>query len=95
MEVLHREQLGDVGRRLFFERGDLGQLTVLLGQLRRGGNLDLLGVSQRALGERGEPPQRLNLVAKQLHPDGAVFGRREDVEEATADGELASILDLV
>ena len=54
-----------------------------------------LGVAERALGEGREPAQRLDLVAEQVDPHGPVLGRREQVEQAAADRELAAILDLV
>ena len=96
MEVLDRQQLGDVRPvGLVLERGDLRQLAVLLGELGRGGDLDELGVAQRTLRERREPPQRLDLVAEQVDAHGAVLGRGKHVEQAAADRELAAILDLV
>ena len=96
MEVLDREQLGDVGPvGLVLERGDLGELAVLLRELGRRRDLDDLGVAERALRERREPPQRLDLVAEQVDPHGAVLGRREHVEQTAADRELAAVLDLV
>ena len=64
-------------------------------ELGRGRQLDPLGVAQRALGEGREPAHRLDLVAEQLDPHRALLGRREDVEDAAADGELAALLDLL
>ncbi len=64
-------------------------------ELGGGGELDPLGVAQRALGEGREPAHRLDLVAEQLDPHGALLGRRIDVEDAAADGELAALLDLL
>ena len=94
--MLDRQQLGDVGPvRLLLERRDLGQLAVLLGELGGRRDLDPLGVAERALREGREPPQRLDLVAEQVDPHGAVLGRREQVEQPAADRELAPILDLV
>jgi hypothetical protein len=41
VEVLYRQELGDVGAvRFVLERRDLGELAVLLGELGRGGDLD-------------------------------------------------------
>ena len=60
-----------------------------------GRDLDLLGVAERALGERREPAQRVDLVAEQIDAHGAVGGHREDVEQAAADRELAALLHLV
>ena len=60
-----------------------------------GVELDPLGLAERALGEGREPADRLDLVAEQLEPRGAVLGRREDVEDVAADRELAALLDLV
>ena len=96
MKVLDRQQFRDVGPiGGVLERRDLGELAVLLGQLGRGRDLDAVGVAERALGEGREPAQRLDLVAEQVDPDGAVLGRREQVEQAAADRELAAVLDLV
>ena len=64
-------------------------------QLGRRVELDPLRLAERALGEGGEPADRLDLVAEQLEPGGPVLGRAEDVEDAPADGELAAVLDLV
>ncbi len=52
-------------------------------------------VPQRPLGERREPPQRLDLVPEQVDADGPVLGRGEQVEQAAADRELAAVLDLI
>ena len=64
-------------------------------ELRRRGELDPLGLAQRALGEGREPADRLDLVAEQLQAGRPLLGRREDVEDAAADRELAALLDLV
>ena len=48
---------------------------------------------QRALGERREGADRLDLVAEELDPERLAAGRREDVDEPAADGELAALLD--
>ena len=57
--------------------------------------LDPLGVAERALGEGREPAHRLDLVAEELDPHRPLLGRREDVEDAAADRELAALLDLL
>ena len=91
-----REQLRDVGAfGGVLERRDLGQLSVLLRELGGRRDLDHLGVAERALREGREPTQRLDLVAEQVDPDGAVLGCREQVEQASADRELAAVLDLI
>ena len=96
MELIDRQELGDVGALvLVLERGDLGQLAMLLGQLGGRRDLDLLGVPERALGERGEPPERFDLVAEQVNPDGAILGGGEHVEQAAPNRELPAILHLV
>ena len=59
---------------LLLERGDLGELAVLGRQLGGGRDLHLVGIAERSLGEGREPPQRLDLVAKQVDADGAVLG---------------------
>ena len=56
MEVLDRQQLGDVGALgLVLQRRDLGQLAVLLVELGGRGDLHRLGVAERALREGREP----------------------------------------
>jgi hypothetical protein len=64
-------------------------------ELGGGGKLDPLGVAERALGEGREPADRLDLVAEQLDPRRALLGGAEDVEDAAADGELGTLLDLL
>ena len=54
-----------------------------------------VGLAEAALRERGEPAQRLDLDVEQVDADGALLGRRVDVEQAAADRELAAVLDLV
>ena len=76
-------------------RGDLGQLAVLGRELGGGRDLDAVGLPQAALGEGREPAQRLDLDVEQVDADGALLGRRVDVEQAAADRELAAVLDLV
>ena len=58
-------------------------------------DLDLVGVPERALRERREPAQRLDLDVEQVDAHGAVLGRRVDVEQPAADGELTAVVDLV
>ena len=84
----HQVERGEEVRRV-----DL--IPVLGRQLGRRGQLHPLGVAERALGEDREPAQRLDLVAEQLDPDRPLLGRRVDVEDPAADGELAALLDLV
>ena len=43
----------------------------------------------------GERPDLLDLVTPELHPQRVLLGRREDVDDAAADGELAATLDQV
>ena len=74
---------------------DLGELAVLGAQLRGGLDLDPLGLLERALRERREPGEALDLDVEQLAADGALLGRRIDVEDVAADRELAALLDLV
>ena len=50
---------------------------------------------QRALVGDGEAADLLDLVAPELHPQRVLLGRREDVEDAAADGELAPLGDQV
>ena len=59
------------------------------------GELELLGLAERALGEGREPADRLDLVAEQLQPGGALLGCGEDVEDVAADRELPALFHLV
>ena len=96
MEAVDRQQLRHVGAIVVvFERGDLGQLAVLGGELGRRRDLDRVGLAERALGERREPAQRVDLDVEQVDADRLVLGRRVDVEDAAADRELAAVVDLV
>ena len=96
MKVLDGKELRDIGTiGLLLERGYLRQLAMLLRELCRRRDLDQVGVAQRALGECGEPPQRLDFIAKQVDSDGAILGRGKQVEQTAPDCELAPVLDLV
>ena len=96
LELVDREQLGDVGALLGgVVRGHLRQLAVLGADLGRRRDLDLLGLVQRALREGREVGQPLDLDVEQLAADGALLGGRVDVEDVAAVGELATVLDLV
>ena len=53
----------------------------------------MVEVAQRALRERREGRQALEAVAEELGADRLAAGRREDVDEAPADRELAALLD--
>ena len=94
-EAIDGKQLGDVGPVLVGGGRDLRQLAVLGRELGGGRDLDPLGLAQAALGERGEPAQRLDLDVEQVDADGTLLGRRVDVEQPAADRELAALLDLV
>ena len=48
---------------------------------------------QRALGEHRERAQRLDLVPEELDAHGLAAGRREDVDDPAAHGDLAALLD--
>ncbi len=61
--------------------------------LGRGLDQTLLERMQRALGERRERAQRLDLVAEELDAHRLAAGRREDVDDAAAHGDLAALLD--
>ncbi len=95
-EALHRQELRDVrALRGVLEGRDLSEFAVLGRQLRRRRNLDLHHVPQRALGERGEPAQRLDLHVEHVHPHRALLGRGEDVKDLPAHRELPALLHLV
>ena len=98
-EAVERQDLGEA-RRLpsllgRLHRRQLGELAVLDVELGGRRQLDPLGVAERALGEGREPAHRLDLVAEELDPHRPLLGRREDVEDAAAQGELAALLDLL
>ena len=97
LETVNGDQLREV-RPLLLVGGvgdQVRELAVLGAQLRRGGQLDALGVAERALGEGREPAHRLDLVPEQLHPDRPLLGRRVGVEDVAPDRELAALLDLL
>jgi hypothetical protein len=50
---------------------------------------------QRSLRERREGADRLDLVAEELDPQRVAAGGREDVDQASADRELAALLHAV
>ena len=50
---------------------------------------------QRALGERREGSDLLDLVAEELDPQRLPSGRGEDVDDAAANGKLAALIDSV
>ena len=88
--------------------GDLAQLRVVLPEL-GGARPDLVGQEQLAARRRPETLDRLegalvgdregpdlvDLVAEELHAERVLLGRREDVDDAAAHGELAALLDEV
>ena len=95
-EAVDREQVGDVRPiALVLERGDLGQLPVLGGQLCRRRHLDLLDLLERALREGGEKGQAFDLDVEELAAHRPLLGRRVEVEDVAPDRELASILHLL
>ena len=98
-EAVDGQQLGDVRPRLGvvpkLDGGHLRQLAVLDGELGGRRDLDLGRLAERALGERREPAQRLDLDVEHVDAHGAVLGRRVDVEQAAAGRELAAVVDLV
>ena len=49
----------------------------------------------RALVGDGEAADLVDLVAEELHAQRVLLGRREDVDDAAAHGELATLLDQV
>ena len=96
LEVLDREQLGDVGAVLgVLERGDLRELAMFLGELGGRRDLDLSRVLERALRERRRPRSDSISSPNRSTRIGAVLGRGEQIQQAAADRELAAVLDLV
>ena len=95
-EAVERQELGDVGPVLLgLGRRDLRKLAVLGPELGRGRDLDALGLLERALRERREVGEPLDLDVEQLASDGPLLGRGVDVEDVAAQRELAAVLDLV
>ena len=95
-EAVDGQQLGHVRALVgVLERGDLGQLAVLGGELRRRSDLDRLGLAERALGEGREPAQRFDLDVEEVDPHRALLGGRVEVEQAAAHGELPAVVDLL
>ena len=86
-EAVDRQQLGDVGTAVgVLERGDLGQLAVLFGELGRRRDLNPL-LPQRAPGELQN--QRSDLIdVEELDADRALLGRGVDVQQPAAGREL-------
>ena len=64
-------------------------------ELGRRRDLDALGLLERALRERGEVREPLDLDVEQLAAHRALLGGRVDVEDVAAQRELAAVLDLV
>ena len=99
LEVLKRQQVGEVRERLFilgsFHRRQLGQFAVLGVKLGCRRQLDPIGIAERALGEGRKPPHRLHLIAEQLNPNRPLLGRRKDVQDAAANGELPALYHLL
>ena len=101
LHALDRDALGHLA-------GELEQLGVPLAEL-LGGLPHLVGEQQlaargrpdagpgleRALVGDRERPDLLDVVAPELHAQRVLLGRREDVDEAAAHGELAALLDEV
>ncbi len=100
LHALHRAPVGEGVE-------DLGQLRMLPGEFARaladlGGEQQLAArrgehalrrAAQRTLVGDGEGADVLHLVAEELDAQRMLFGRREDVENAAADGEFAAPLD--
>ena len=63
------------------------------GAARRPGRRRVVDRMERALRERRERAHPLDLVAEELDAERLPAGRREDVDEPAADGELAALLD--
>ena len=100
LHALDRDALGDLAEQL-------AQLGVRLGE-GRGPLPYVLGQQQLTAGRRPQPvlgdlqgalvgdlevADLLDVVAPELHPQRVLLGRREDVEDAAAYGELAALLD--
>ena len=69
------------------------RLDQLAAPLAGGVDRRAVDLAQRPLRERRERADALDLVAEELDPQRLAAGRREDVDEPAADGELAALLD--
>lgn len=100
LHALDRDALGDLAE-------EFAQLGVLLGE-GRGALAHLVGEQQLTAGRRPqavlgdlqgalvgdlEVADLLDVVAPELDAQGVFLGRREDIEDAAAHGELAALLD--
>ncbi|CAB4926681.1 unannotated protein [freshwater metagenome] len=98
-EAVDGQEARDVGALLALLRrlqgvGDL-VAPVLRGELGGRGHVDPVQLAEGALGVDGERADRLDLDVEEVHADRVVLRRREDVEDAAADRELAAVVDLV
>ncbi len=93
-EAVEREQLGDV-RALALVGDELRRDAQLGLQLGRRRDLHLVEIGDRALRERRERPQRLDLDVEEVDAHRVVGGRGEEIEQAAADRELAAVLHLL
>ena len=75
----------------------LAQRRLLQVEAALGRRIDVraLDLVQRALRERRERAHGLDLVAEELHSQRLASGRREDVDQAAANREMAALLDAV
>ena len=75
----------------------LAQRRLLQVEAALGRRIDVraLDLVQRALRERRERAHRLDLVAEELDSQRLAAGRREEVDQAAADREVAALLDAV
>ena len=64
-------------------------------QLRRGRDLDLGHVAERALRERREPAQRFDLDIEHVHPHRPILGGSEHVHESSSQRELPALGHLI
>ena len=110
-EALNRQQLGDVGafgvravarRRGTGERarghlfgGELRELAVLERRARPPARSRPRPSPQRALRERREPAQRLDLDIEHVDPHRPLLSRRKHVKQAAPQRELSPLLNLI
>ena len=101
LHALDRDALGDLAEQFAPARGAprrscggprphlVGQQQLAAGRRPQA----VLGDLQRALVGDLEVADLLDVVAPELHPQRVLLGRREDVQDAAAHGELAALLD--
>ncbi len=80
-----------IGRKIMQERRRIRRLR--RGRIGRSRDARSGNLPRRTLGAELELPDRFDLVAEKLQPDGIGIRRGEDVQDAATQGEIAGLLD--